>query len=617
MLFFVYVAWTWFHIAYVVNHEPFAFDAWNVAIETGAKEPSIGRFFEFWYQEYTESNPRIGEPLTYLAYKYAGVAEFGTATAFLLIVLGAFVAGCGRMPRWNDGRDLATLAIGVGIMWLAAPHMPALMFCRAYATNYVWTAAILLWFLAVLRLHQPGTHVHPAKLAGVFVFGVIAGMGNEHVGPTLLLFTTLYTLYTFRRDRRLSPLLAAASLGTIVGFALIFFAPGQSSRYDEFLNERFTLTEQIIVRGLSGNLEIFQGWLQAVAPLLVIMMLAVGIAVVVQRRAPIPDDTAVDQRRAIGVVLLALLGGALMTCTVFASPKLGLRFYMHPVLLLFVGFLAVLRAYLHRPRTYAPFVVLAVLCSAYAAARTIPMFTRLDRDSERRLAELADTPPGGFYTAEGWESVNETHWFLGDDFRDQRKRELVARYFGLRRVLFRGPDVWATLGVTDVKLVHDYVLDDPRVCLDKLDELNLLPYVGRDVRALQFAFMDAVTEIRHVSSSPLRAVDLRVIFLGERPPMPRKDVYVARWRAGVGREGYAGGMDRIGRTKDRQVKLPPELKSKAWEVYAVSIGDKPRLLGLTNSTKPLVYTPWRSSMYWILACDADACFVRTAVKHKV
>ena len=47
-LFFVYVAVTVLHIAYVVNHEPFAFDAWNVAHDTGAKPASISRFFEFW-----------------------------------------------------------------------------------------------------------------------------------------------------------------------------------------------------------------------------------------------------------------------------------------------------------------------------------------------------------------------------------------------------------------------------------------------------------------------------------------------------------------------------------------------------------------------------------------
>src|SRR5690242_18230947 len=101
-LFFVYVAFTVIHIAYVLAHEPFVFDAWNVAEDTGAKPASIGRFFAFWHHQYTTSNPRIGQPMTYLAYKLVGVAEVGTAIAFLAIVVGGFVFGTGRWPKLRD-----------------------------------------------------------------------------------------------------------------------------------------------------------------------------------------------------------------------------------------------------------------------------------------------------------------------------------------------------------------------------------------------------------------------------------------------------------------------------------------------------------------------------------
>src|SRR2546430_11105666 len=89
--FYAYVAATFIHIAYVVNHEPFAFDAWNISVDTGAKPPTLGRFFAFWHQQYTTSNPRIGQPLAYLAYKITGIAEIGTPLAFFAIVLAGFV----------------------------------------------------------------------------------------------------------------------------------------------------------------------------------------------------------------------------------------------------------------------------------------------------------------------------------------------------------------------------------------------------------------------------------------------------------------------------------------------------------------------------------------------
>ena len=146
-LFFVYVAFTFLHISYVVYHEPFVFDAWNVAFDTKAQPASIGRFFEFWHQQYTTSNPRIGQPMAYLAYKVVGIAELGTPIAFFAVIVGGFVFGTGRWPRLRDNRDLAALAIGIGCMWFVAPNFPAYLFSRAYATNYVWLAAIQLWFL--------------------------------------------------------------------------------------------------------------------------------------------------------------------------------------------------------------------------------------------------------------------------------------------------------------------------------------------------------------------------------------------------------------------------------------------------------------------------------------
>lgn len=174
----VYVAATVAHIAWVVHHEPFAFDAWNVAVDTRAEPPSIGRFFSFWHQQYTSSNPRIGQPLTYLAYKLDGVAEAGSALAYLLLVIAGFAVSVGRWPSRRDGKDLATLAIGIGFLWFAAPSLGAYLFCRAYATNYVWAAAIQLGLLAALRVHRLEAPAGPVKLLGITALGVAAGMCN-------------------------------------------------------------------------------------------------------------------------------------------------------------------------------------------------------------------------------------------------------------------------------------------------------------------------------------------------------------------------------------------------------------------------------------------------------
>jgi hypothetical protein len=227
------------------------------------------------------------------------------------------------------------------------------------------------------------------------------------------------------------------------------------------------------------------------------------------------------------------------------------------MVLLLGGVLGVARTYLERPRHYAPFVVIAVAISIYAGARTVPMFTRLDRDSDQRLAELEALAPGKTYTANGWEQVNEGWFFLGDDFRDQKKRELVARYFALRRVLFRGGELWGTLGVSDAKLVMRYELE-PAVCIDQLETIDVKQYLGRDVATLHRTFLEQVDEIRFATPARIKFIDVLVGFSGERPPLPRQTVYLARWRDGV-LEGYTASMHRRGRSTTRVLTLSDQL----------------------------------------------------------
>src|SRR4051812_9346106 len=106
--FWAYLAATAVHIGWVVAHEPFSFDAWNVAVDTGARPGSLARFLDYWAYEYTHSNPRIGQPITYLVYKFEYVAEVLTPLAFLAISLAITVLGLGRWPR--RGRELALWA---------------------------------------------------------------------------------------------------------------------------------------------------------------------------------------------------------------------------------------------------------------------------------------------------------------------------------------------------------------------------------------------------------------------------------------------------------------------------------------------------------------------------
>jgi len=634
-LFVVYVAATALHIGLVMAHEPFAFDAWNLAVDTKAQPFSFARWFDYGWYEYTHSNPRIGQWLTYLAYKLEGFAPIATPIAYLGLALAVTVLGLGRFPGGRHaagggparsvGRDLALTAIAIGFAWFALPRIGMIMFCRAYGANYLYGAAIQLWFLVPLRL---GLGDHGARRAWVAygVLGVVAGMCNEHTGPTLVLFMVGYAAWRQRTTGLVPRLAWAGALGSALGFAAIFFAPGQASRY-EGLATKVSLVGRLLQRGITNNLDIFRDWMIGCAPVLGLIV----IALVIARRdlstsgppaspaspappgTPGPRGTPSAFDRPLHLVGTALIAGTLITATVFVSPKLGPRFYLHGAALVLAGFLAIADQALSSTRRLAPFVGLALCASVYAGVRSLPLYYRLGDARAERLAALAATPRGGVFTAASFEQVDDSWWFLGDDFRDVKKRDLVAAYFGLRGVIFRAVDIEAPLGVSDVRLVPRYQVT-PASCLDEHGGLDLGTYRGIDIGAVHQAMQAAIERLRErlAPAGRLDQLDLVVDFAGAAPPLPRPTLLVGRWLPD-GFVGYAGAIERKGTSKTRAIKLPRALAGTDFEIYAYQVDGEARRLG-TARDAALEYVPWKRGAYWALACHPAECFVIAAAR---
>ena len=620
-LFAVYVAATAVHIGLVMTHEPFAFDAWNVALDTGAQPFSFRRFLDYGAFEYTHSNPRLGQWLAYLAYKLEYFAPIATAIAYLGVAVAVAVLGLGRWPGARAGRaggartlgrDLALVAIAIGFGWFAIPRIGMIMFCRAYGANYLYGAAIQLWFLVPLRLRPVGAATRRACI-GYGVLGACAGMSNEHTGPTLLVFMFGYAVWR-QRTGRASWLAWAGAAGSLAGFTAIFFAPGQASRY-EGLATKVSLLGRLLQRGITSNLDIFRDWVVACAPVMGLLV----IALVIARRgaASVPREDAGSAprtlERALGFLGLVLAAGTLITATVFVSPKLGPRFYLHGAALVLAGFIAIADVALASTRRLAPFVVLAVCASVYAGVRSLPLYYRLSDASAERLVQLQATPPGGVFTAESFEQVDDSWWFLGDDFRDVKKRDLVSAYFGLRGVIFRAVDVDAPLGVSDVQLVPRYAVT-PAGCLDEHGGFDLGTYRGIDIGSVHKAMQAAIERLRERLSpgGRLDRLDLAVGFAGAAPPLPRPTLLVGRWSPS-GFERYAGVIERKGSSKTRAIKLPKELRGSDFEIYAYQVNGEARRLGTAGDpAERLEYVPWKRGAYWALACRPTECFVFAA-----
>jgi hypothetical protein len=564
-----YFVATAIHIGWIVGHEPFAFDAWNIAGDTGAKPFSIQRFFEYWGYEYTHSNPRIGQPVTYLVYKLDYVANVLTPLAFLAISAAVTTLGLGRFPR--RGKELALWAVALGCSWFALPEIGRNMFCRAYATNYVYTIAAVLWFLVPLRLGA-------VRYAGLYALaGVAVGLCNEHTGPALILLVGGYAWW-LRRDGKSFTFPTAGAAGLALGFLALFFAPGQGERYNG-LAEQVSLLGRLVQRGVPGNLDILRDWVIYASPLLAIVMLLVLVRGADEAR----------RARALRFIALACAIGIVMIMTLFVSPKLGSRFYMVPMALLLAGVIGLADAVLERPHVLC---VLAVAASIYAGARTIPLYSKVSAQAAERMAALEATKRGDIFVADAWEQVEESWWFIGDDFRDVQKRDMVAKYFALQRVYFRGYDRLSPLGLQGARFVARYG--------DRIDPtFELGVSKNFDLKAVHDATLAELGVLRRETS--FDRFELGIEFVGTPPPMPREKILVSRWHDGA-------LEDHIAKLSHHTVTVPPELAD--FEKFVVRIGDPPRKLDASHS-----YKPSRGGVYWILACDARECWVIAATRQ--
>jgi hypothetical protein len=605
-LFGCYVAATLVHLAWVVAHEPFTFDAWNIAVDTHARPYSLHNFLSYYGFEFTHSNPRFGQALTYLAYKLEYFAVVATPLAYLAISLAVTTLGIARWP-WRRGGDLALWAFVIGALWFVLPDLGRWMFCRAYGANYVYGAAIQLMFLVPLRLSEG--RARPGVCVAYALFGIVAGMCNEHSGPVLCSFLVLYAWWLGRRTGVRPTLVWAGAAGAAVGFAALLFAPGQGERY-EGLAQKASMVGRLLQHGVTGNLEILQNFLLAAAPTLAL----IAVALVVSAGDDLEQVARARRLAALRMIALSMIAGTVMAMTLFVSPKLGSRFYLFSCCLLLAGFVALADVVLVSRRRLVPIVVVAIGASIYAGARTVPLYGRAKLASDERIAALEASPHDRVFVAEAFEQIDESWWSLGDDFRDSRKRDMVAGYFGLPGVVFRAYDMYAPLGVGSAHFVPHYRLDPPS-CLDEHGGLALGSFKGFDLAGIHREMKVAVEGLRERLGTAVRLeqLDLAVELDDPSLVMPRPRVLVGRWRPDRF-EGHVGQLVRKTRELTRDVVLPAELRGSDREVFVVRVGHETKRLG-TGRDDTLRYAPWGAGIYWVLACDRDECFVIAATRQ--
>ena len=369
---------------------------------------SVAALGEYWFHNYFHYNPRVGDVLL--------AAIDGSTAAHLILtplvqiaaLVVTFVIAFARWPRRNL-RDVQLLLFIQVMIWLVIPIAGILYFYRPFATNYLWAFTLTLALFVPYRLALAG-HAMPRRawLAPVMlVLGWIAGMCNEHTGPTAMVVLAGLVVVAYRR-RQLRAWMVSGLVGLYVGYPMLFFAPGQRERYMGMATHA-TPSRLLADRGLTGCLQIALEFVIEARLGILIFVAAIVRYVVVRRHVLLPRGTA---RTA---AILAVCAGAIVA-TLFASPMTTDRVLYAPGVLL-VAACACIAAHLFDEVSVRRLVVGAcAVLFAYHVVQFVGTYAQVKADNDDRLAVLAGARPGTQVTLRPYENDTRSRWQLGDDF---------------------------------------------------------------------------------------------------------------------------------------------------------------------------------------------------------
>jgi hypothetical protein len=413
---------------------PDQLDDWYARDWLQRHDYSLAGIVELARYNWANYNPRIGETLLFVVDGSRLVHVIVTPLFQLALPAIIFVLARGARPCATS-RDLATLVVIQAIVWLAIPIAGPIYFYRPFTANYLFASTIQLGLLVPYRLALAAPAPGPARswcVPLMMTWGVLAGMANEHTGPTAIVITIAATVWAARRGR-LRAWMIAGAIGVAAGFALLALAPGQDVRYLGVAHGNHPL-RVLATRGVWGNLKLVGDYIVEIAPAL----LAVGIAMLAALRR---GAAALDARAARCIAITA--GAALaIVMTSLGSPIVEDRLYFAPCAVTAIGLAIACAVPLAESRVRAYLVAASAIVVVFHAIAFVAIYRDIAARTDDRLAAIASTH--GRVEVEPTPAWWRDHWQYGEDFQYAYLRELVAhRVYAMDGIELAGAPAWA------------------------------------------------------------------------------------------------------------------------------------------------------------------------------
>lgn len=206
----------------------------------------------------------------------------------------------------GDRKNSLPLYLGIHVLlWVFVPDYGQVMFWLCGSANYLWASVWILLLLYLYRRYTVSGGVLFAKKTysiPAFVLGFLAGAAMENMSAGLLVILTLHIGFYYRYKYKIQLPVLASYAGSLLGFAFLVLAPGNSARSEAEIE--LTILFKFFV--------ICYYWAMFVG---VLSVLWVMLNVIV--KAVLPHD----YRKTASESLIYLCGGAASAYCMLAAPS--------------------------------------------------------------------------------------------------------------------------------------------------------------------------------------------------------------------------------------------------------------------------------------------------------
>jgi hypothetical protein len=403
----------------ICGFEPIQGDGWGHYFN--AREPlTWDRFLAVARGYHDHGNPRWGQLVLVLSYHHAIVALVISPLAITGMLLAALTLARGRWPDRGDG----WLFVGiVAAALLTTPSFGEVWFHRPVCTNYIYPLALQLAWLVPYRFLS----LRPARcsLFAIIPLGVLAGAGNEHTGPGLVVAAVACAVIAWRRDRRV-PVWAITGIASVVlGNVMLLTAPGQQARYGGLAASQSWLSP-LVERGIVGSCDVLVVQLLWSIPMLAVVAVAA-------RAAGWPRLSTTTMRTAGGCLVVA----GCFLATALLSPKLPLRLLAAPAMMIVIAFAIVMIDLAREARAARQLNRACATLAAVVLTCTLVVTVITGLEGRARVARLEAAAPGSTVRVTPYTFARLRLVSYGDDFRNVGLVEDIARRLGLASILWR------------------------------------------------------------------------------------------------------------------------------------------------------------------------------------